>query len=209
MNGAPWFADLGNKPAAAGDAVVVALPPSHSTMTEHPLHRKAKGRVPIAAPPKTETVRLQRLSEVRRREDLSRREVARRLRISVQEVEAQEQPCADMLLSELYRWEKALGVPVSELVNEISGEFSPPVRLRIQLLRAMKTIRSLQESAQQASVQRLAQTLVEQLLAIMPELKDTVAWPAVGQRRRQDELGQAFLRGLAIEPIEEQDAWDT
>ena len=63
----------------------------------------------------------------------------------------------------------------------------------------MKTVRSIQEVARQASVQRLAGVMVEQILEIMPELKDTIAWPAVGHRRKQSELGQAFFRGIAFD----------
>jgi hypothetical protein len=32
--------------------------------------------------------------------------------------------------------------------------------------------------------------LTEQLLEIMPELKEVAAWPAVGHRRRADEMGR-------------------
>ena len=101
-----------------------------------------------------------------------------------------------MPLSDLYRWQKLLQVPLAELLSEPAGELSPPLQLRARLLRAMKTVRSIQEVARQVSVQRLASVLVAQILEIMPELKDTIAWPAVGHRRKQSELGQAFFRGL-------------
>ena len=142
---------------------------------------------------------LHRLGEVRRREGLTRREVARRLSISVREVQEREQPSSDMPLSDLYRWQEVLQVPLAELFNEPAGELSPPLQLRARLLRAMKTVRSIQEVARQASIQRLAIVLVDQILAIMPELKDTIAWPAVGHRRKQSELGQAFFRGLSLD----------
>jgi transcriptional regulator with XRE-family HTH domain len=184
MNTTMWLADLDGKPLGAAHAVPVALPPSSAPAPVQSLHR---------------------LGEVRRREGITRREVARRLNISAREVQELEQPSADMPLSDLYRWQKVLQVPLAELLNEPQTELSPPVQLRARLLRAMKTVRSIQEVARQASIQRLAVVLVEQILEIMPELKDTIAWPAVGHRRRQDELGQAFYRGLSLEFRDELD----
>lgn len=175
-----WLANLGDKSAVA-DAGPVALPPSN---------------VP-AAPS------LHRLGEVRRREGFTRRDVARRLCISIREVQEHEEPSADVPLSELYRWQKLLQVPMVELLGEPTGDLSPPVELRARLLRAMKTVRSIQEVGKQTSVQRLACTLVEQILEIMPELKDTIAWPVVGHRRKQSELGQAYYRGLSLDVCDE------
>lgn len=182
MNTTTW--STGFNDAAAPERVPVVLPPSISTMPSPPLHRLAK---------------------VRRREGVTLREVARHLGISIRQAQEQEQPTTDLPLSTIYRWQKVLGVPVAELLVEPEGELSPPVELRAHLLRAMKTIRSVQEVAKQASVQRLAETLVGQLVEVMPELKDTVAWPSVGHRRRQDELGQAYYRGLSLDPLEEPD----
>jgi len=176
MNTTTWLANLGAKPAAAAQGVPVVLPPADRSAPS-----------------------LHRLGEVRRREGLTRREVARRLGISIAAVQQREQSASDMPLSELYRWQAILQVPLAELLDEPAGDLSPPLQLRARLLRAMKTIRSIQEVARQASVQRLATVLVAQILAIMPELKDTIAWPAVGNRRKQSELGQAFHRGLSLD----------
>ena len=177
-----WLAELGSKEAAMADAIPVALPPAGPSTTSKPPHR---------------------LGEVRRREGLTRREVARRLGISIHEVQEREQPSSDMLLSELYRWQEVLQVPLTELLEEPASDLSPPLQLRARLLRVMKTLRSMQEVARQASVQRLATVLVDQILEIMPELKNTIAWPAVGHRRKQSELGEAFFRGLSLDLHEE------
>jgi transcriptional regulator with XRE-family HTH domain len=173
---------LGGGPASAANAVLLALPPTSSPASERPLHH---------------------LGEVRRRERLTRRKVAQLLGISIGEVEQQEQPSSDMRLSELLRWQKALKVPIAELLNEPDGELSPPVQWRARLLRAMKTVRSIQEKTRQVSVRRLAETLVDLLLEVMPELEDTAAWPTVGQRRQQRDLGQAFFRKLALDSFED------
>jgi transcriptional regulator with XRE-family HTH domain len=177
-----WLADLGSKGAAMADAIPVALPPAGPSTPSKPPHR---------------------LGEVRRREGITRRELARRLGISIHEVQEREQPSSDMLLSEFYRWQEVLQVPIAELLEEPAGDLSPPLQLRARLLRVMKTLRSMQEVARQASVQRLATVLVDQILEIMPELKTTIAWPAVGHRRKQSELGQAFFRGLSLDLHEE------
>ena len=43
----------------------------------------------------------------------------------------------------------------------------------------------------------MAQTLVDQLVEVMPELQGISAWHAVGKRRRLDELGIAAMRTLS------------
>jgi transcriptional regulator with XRE-family HTH domain len=173
-----WVTGFDGKSATAGNEASVALPPRRPTMPDRPLHR---------------------LAEVRRREGLPLGRVARRLGISIPDVQEREQPSSDMLLSDLYRWQEALGVPAAELISEPEVALSPPVQLRSQLLRVMKTARSIQQMARQSSVRRLIETLVDQLLEVMPELKDTGAWPSVGQRRKQNEFGQAFYRRLSQE----------
>jgi transcriptional regulator with XRE-family HTH domain len=146
---------------------------------------------------------LHRLGEARRREGVTRRTLARRLDISAGDVQDREQPSADMLLSELYRWQEALGVPLADLLDEPQGELCQPVRIRAQLVLLMKTVRSIQERASQTSVQRLAQVLNETLVEVMPELKETAAWPTVGPRRSQDDPGQAYYRRLLLDPVDE------
>ena len=101
-------------------------------------------------------------------------------------------------MSDLYRWQEVLEVPVAELLNQTDDELSPAVRLRALLVRTMKTVRSIQEVVRQPSVRRLAENLATQLVEIMPELKEAVAWPVVGSWRCQSDLGQAFFRGLSV-----------
>ncbi|HUT95699.1 MAG TPA: hypothetical protein VMY37_39960 [Thermoguttaceae bacterium] len=142
---------------------------------------------------------LHRLALVRRREGVSPRTVARRLRIDVARVKAQEDENADMLLSTLYQWQEALDVPIGELLVESNDPLSAPVLKRAQLVRLMKTATTIFERSHQISIRRMAQTLIEQLLELMPELKSVTPWHAVGQRRTRDELGQAARRGLSLD----------
>jgi transcriptional regulator with XRE-family HTH domain len=133
---------------------------------------------------------LQKLSSARRRQGLSIRCVAQRLGRTVSEVRAQEDERADLLISELYRWQAALEVPVEELLHEPDDSLSPMVSMRAQLLKVMKTAMAIRRQARSEAERRLARLLAEQLLEIMPELKEVSGWPAVGHRRRADEVGR-------------------
>lgn len=133
---------------------------------------------------------LQKLSSARRRQGLSLRCVAQRLGRTVSEVRAQEDEQADLLVSELYRWQSALEVPVEELLHEPEDSLSPMVSMRAQLLKVMKTAMAIRRQARSEAERRLTRLLIDQLLEIMPELKEVSGWPAVGHRRRADEVGR-------------------
>jgi len=144
---------------------------------------------------------LHRLKAVRRQEQISRATLARRLKTSVREVELQEEDSADMLLTTLYKWQEALDVPLCELLVETEEPLSTPVLRRAQLLRIMKTVATILERSRQVSIQRMAQTLADQLTELMPELKDATPWPAVGRRRSRRELGLAARRCLSAKSL--------
>ena len=153
----------------------------------------AAGKIPPADRP------LHRLAYIRRREGISRRTLARRLQIELDDVKSQEKANADLLLSHLYEWREVLDVPIAELLVESSDPLSKPVLKRARLVRLMKTARTILERAQQTSIRRMAQVLIEQLLEIMPELETVNPWHAVGQRRTRDELGTAAQRHLSLD----------
>jgi len=142
---------------------------------------------------------LHRLAEVRQMQGISRRTVARRLATDVTRIRCEERESTDLPLSRLYEWQDALEVPIGELLLESHDELSDPVQRRGQLVRVMKTALAILEQAEQTPVRRMAQTLVEQLLGIMPELEGVGSWHTVGQRRRRDELGKAAERRLPDE----------
>lgn len=133
--------------------------------------------------------RLNCIADVVERERLSPRTLANRLNLTVTELLSQTDPARDLKLSELYNWQAALQVPIAELLVELDGTLSASVERRCQLLKAMRTVRSIQSAATEEPVQRLALQLVEQLLDLMPELKEVSAWPTVGQRRTAEDLG--------------------
>lgn len=149
--------------------------------------------------PGAEQQPLQRLAIVRRRQGLSRRTVARRMNIEVEEVRQQERQVTDLPLSALCAWQKALEVPMSELLVEADDSLVSPVLERSQLVRLMKTVLAVREQTRQESIRRMVQTMYEQLTEIMPELANIGPWHAVGKRRRLCELGVAAQRRLAEE----------
>jgi len=133
---------------------------------------------------------LQKLGAARRRQGLSVRCVAQRLGCTVAEVRAQEDEQSDISISALYRWQKALEVPIEELLHDPQDTLSPRVLTRARLLRVMKTAMAIRRQARSEAERRLARLLTEQLLEIMPELKEVSGWPAVGHRRTADEIGR-------------------
>ncbi len=134
--------------------------------------------------------RMQQLSEARRRQGLSVRCVAQRLNLSVGDVRAQEEEQADITLSQLYRWQAALDVPIEELLCDPEDALSPRVLSRARLLRIMKTAMAIRRQARTEAERRLARLLTEQLQEMMPELKEVSGWPAVGHRRSGDDFGR-------------------
>ena len=140
---------------------------------------------------------LHRLSEVRRQQGISRQALAHRMNVDVSAVKQQESGDSELTLRDLYRWQQALEVPVSELLVEAGEDLATPILRRAQLLRLMKTALAIQETCQSDRVQRMAETLIDQLSEIMPELKEVSAWHSVGRRRSRDEFGVAASRRLS------------
>jgi transcriptional regulator with XRE-family HTH domain len=138
-----------------------------------------------------------RLATVRRLQGVSRRTLARRMNVELAEVRRQEDQYNDLPLSVLYQWQKALDVPVAELLVESTDEISRPLMHRAQLVRLMKTALALLAEADAKSSRAAARTLVKQLVKVMPELEHVTAWNAVGKRRRRDDVGVAALRSLS------------
>jgi hypothetical protein len=157
---------------------------------EQNIHREVVREELAAAIVPERTHRLQKLGEARRRQGLSVRCVAQRLGRTVSEIRAQEDEHADLPISELYRWQAALEVPIEELLEDPGDTLSPRVLSRARLLKVMKTTMAIRRAARSEAERRLARLLIDQLLEIMPELKEVSGWPAVGHRRSADEIGR-------------------
>jgi transcriptional regulator with XRE-family HTH domain len=133
---------------------------------------------------------LHRIAEVRQRQGVTLRNVARRLGISLPVVRRQEQSDCDLRLSDLHRWQQVLDVPVAELLVEGEGQLSGPVLERSRMVKLMKTAAALRERTVGPEATRLVQMLIDQILEIMPELSDVSPWPNPQPRRAGDDGGR-------------------
>lgn len=141
--------------------------------------------------------RLHRVATVRQQQGLSLRSASRQLGTDVHQLRNQEGETTDLRLSDLYQWQRVLDVPIIDLLVEPDSSLSRPVLERARLVRLMKTVAAIREQATSASIRRLAQTMIDQLIEIMPELKDVGPWHSVGQRRSLDEYGRAAERSIS------------
>ncbi len=118
----------------------------------------------------TPPVTLHRLTEVRRAMGVPRRVLAERLGITVRELRVKEES-TDLSLGTLCQWASVLNVPITELVVEQDECLAPTHLGQSQATRLMKVAAKLRDRARRRSVQRLAQTFVEQLTEILPVLE--------------------------------------
>ena len=133
---------------------------------------------------------LHRIAEVRQRQGVTLRNVARRLGVSLSVVRRQEEPDCDLRLSDLLRWQEVLEVPVAELLVESEGQLSGPVLARSRMVKLMKTAAALRERTAGTPAARVTEMLVEQILELMPELADVTPWHTAGSRRSLDDVGR-------------------
>jgi transcriptional regulator with XRE-family HTH domain len=137
---------------------------------------------------------MHRIASVREQQGVSLRAVARQMGTEVRRLREEEDEDTDLKLSDLYRWQKVLDVPIAELLEDPGTTLSNPVMERAQLLRLMKTAMSILDNSRSPGVRRMAQVMVEQLIDMMPELEAVTGWHTVGQRRRLDEYGRVVER---------------
>ncbi len=140
---------------------------------------------------------LHRVKLVRRRQGVSLRSAARQLGTDVRQTRLLEDESTDLRLSDLYRWQQALDVPIGELLVESESPLSRPVMERARMIRLMKTTMAIYERCESQSIRRMAETMVEQLVEIMPELASVSPWHAVGQRRSLEDFGRVVERRVS------------
>ena len=163
--------------------------------------------------PEIDDMRLHRVASVREQQGLSLRSAARQMGVEIREVRRQERETTDLNLSELYRWQQMLGVPIGELLDDNGSPLSRPVMERAHLVRIMKTAKTLKERSEtddelhpmSTAIGRLAETLINQLIEIMPELAEVTPWHVVGQRRSLLEYGKAAERMISEEMFQNTD----
>jgi hypothetical protein len=137
-----------------------------------------------------ERVKYHRIAEVRAEQGASLRSVSRRTGIEIRVLKQQEDPYTNLTIQELQVWQRALDVPLADLLVDNNNRLSQPVQQRAQLVKIMKTTAAIQEVSTSPRVSRLVTMLKEQLEELMPELKEVSAWPNYGQRRAPNQLGK-------------------
>jgi transcriptional regulator with XRE-family HTH domain len=147
--------------------------------------------------------KLHRLRDARLRQGHSVRYVAQRLGQTTNEVRAQEEEHSDITISELYRWQAVLDVPIEELINDPQDTLSTRVQTRARLLKVMKTAMAIRRKAEAEEERNLVRQLIEQLIEIMPELKEVTGWPATGHRRTTEDLGRIAQNPISDDWIHE------
>jgi len=149
--------------------------------------------------PKNGDQRMHRIKTVRCEQGMSLRTAARQLGSNVTDTRSQEDESSDLHLSELYKWQAALGVPIVDLLVDPGTPLSRPVLERAKMVRVMKTASAMLELAPTPRIRRLAQMLVDQLVDLMPELEGVGPWHSVGQRRSMEDYGRIVERRLPDE----------
>lgn len=139
---------------------------------------------------------LHRVRTVRLQQGVSLRSAARQMGSDIRSLRLQEQESTDLRISDLHKWQKALDVPVTDLIEETDEPLSRPVMERARMIRLMKTAAAIHERAPVA-IQRMSQMLVDQLVEVMPELRDVSPWHQFGQRRSLDDFGRVVERRLS------------
>ncbi len=156
----------------------------------------------VAAPPGGDVphargVQMHRIRTVRLQQGVSLRSASRQTGTEVRKLRAQEDESTDIRLSDLHKWSAALSVPLSELLVEPDAPLSRPIMERARMVRLMKTAAAIRERCSSERIRRMADTLVDQLTEIMPELKEVGPWHNFGQRRSLNEYGRVAERTIS------------
>lgn len=182
--------------------------PEFNTGTSIPLH--LNGNRNSTNPSASTPNRMHRIATVRRQQGVSLRTVSRQLQADSTTLKQQEDETRDLRLSEIYAWQKVLGVPLDELLVDSGTDLSRPILERARMVRVMKTVKAILEVASTPAVKRLVSNLEMQLVELMPELKEISAWHSVGQRRSLDDVGRIMERVIPADSHPGLDgAWDS
>ena len=131
-----------------------------------------------------------KISDVRQRQGVTLRNVARRLGVEMAVIRKQEKPDSDLRISDLLRWQRVLDVPLAELLEDGEDQLSGPVLARSRMVKLMKTAAAIREQVGSSAGSQLVSQLIGQILEMMPELADITPWHTVGQRRTLDDVGR-------------------
>ena len=138
--------------------------------------------------------RWHRIRTIREREGISLKTISRRSRIGMQRLRQEEDESRDLTLSQLYAWQQALRVPISELVVDAEEALEEKIRLRAALLRLTRTAKTILRESRDPTVYNLARTMLNQIYEVMPEAASIGPWNEVGQRRSPKDLPKIVER---------------
>jgi transcriptional regulator with XRE-family HTH domain len=138
-----------------------------------------------------------RLRAVRQQQGMTLRSVARHTGYDIRTLRMHEEETTDLRISELQKWQQALEVPLSELLVESSTVLSQPILQRSRLVRIMKSALALHQQAPNSAMRCMAETLIEQLTELMPELAEIHPWHTYGQRRGSEDYGRIVDRRVS------------
>lgn len=190
----------GTDPNMSPQSKTCALRPVDSSLPKEAVSRHPVHRIPeLNSADSTETSEpdtpLHRIREVREQQGVSIRSMARRMGIDIRSYKQIENPYRDLTITELSAVQKALDVPLADLLVDRQG-LASPVQERAKLVKAMKTAVAIREVKASPRVDRMAKMLCEQLQDIMPELEEISGWPQFGARRGQSALGKALRQPI-------------
>lgn len=138
-----------------------------------------------------------RIAQVREQQGISQRTMARRMRIDLKSYQALERPETDLRHSQLIALQAALEVPLVDLLEDTQS-LSRPVAERAKMIKVMKTAAALRETSSNARVERMVESLCEQLIDVMPELAEVSSWPQYGSRRGSSAIGKALAQQICV-----------
>lgn len=196
---------LENSQPNGGEASTAPLPGSHIVggcapppkLGEAPQARLPGSRLPAAhfAVSCAVPVVYHRVAEVRQSQGLTERTVAKRMGVDIRTYRALECATTDLTLSQLTAIQKALDVPLVDLLVD-SQALSRPVQERAKMVKTMKTAVAIRESQPAGRIGKLSKMLCEQLVDVMPELEEVGGWPQFGARRGQSSIGRVLSQPI-------------
>lgn len=138
-----------------------------------------------------------RIAQLRKEERLTLETCAKRMGISLDEARQQEDPCADLTMSQIEAWSNVLNVNY-QLIFQTEQPIDP-IADRAFLLRLTKSIAQLLEQVSQEpfsikKIRFIAQSLDGQRREYLPEYDDITPWPEYGKSHEDKDNGVAAYR---------------
>ena len=135
------------------------------------------------------------IRSIRLEKGVSLQSVASRTGEDAASLERQEQELTDLKLSDLHKWREALDVPLSELIVDLDAPVQRPAMERTRIVQLFQTAETIYARSPSLALKRMAHTLVEQLVEIMPELASISPWHRDGSRQLDEDAFEPIADG--------------